>query len=137
MRPAPLPYVDEHAIDVAVPRDQAWVALRRWVADALLTHGDGALLRLLGTDPPAGFAIAAATPPQRLELVGRHRFARYMLAFELTDAGAGTTLVCARTFADFPGVHGRAYRALVIGTGAHVVATRHLLRSIRRCALDS
>jgi hypothetical protein len=132
----PLPYVDEHAIEVAVPRDQAWAALRRYVADSLLTSGGGAFRRLLGTDPPPGFEIAAATPPQRLELAGRHRFARYILAFELADAAAGTTRVYARTFADFPGVHGRTYRALVIGTGLHIVATRRILRSIRRCALN-
>lgn len=99
MSAARLPYVDERAIEVAVPRDQEWVALRRYVAESLLTTGGGPLRPLLGTDPHAGFEIAAATPARRLELVGRHRFARYMLAFDLTDAAAGSMRVCSRTSA--------------------------------------
>jgi hypothetical protein len=35
----------------------------------------------------------------------------------------------------FPGLHGRLYRLLVIGSGGHGVATRHILRSISRKAL--
>jgi hypothetical protein len=42
---ARLPYVDERAIEVAVPRDQEWVALRRYVAESLLTTGGGPLRR--------------------------------------------------------------------------------------------
>ena len=98
MSPPQLPYVDEHAIEVAVPRDRAWEALRRYVADSLLASGGGAFRWLLATDRPAGFAIAAATPPERLQLAGRHRFSRYMLAFELSDAAAGTTRVSATRF---------------------------------------
>jgi len=60
-----------------------------------------------------------------------------MLAFEVSDASDGATQLSAQTYAEFPGVRGRAYRALVIGTRAHVVATHHILRSIRRLALVS
>lgn len=130
-------YVDEHAIEIAVPRDQAWIKLRGYLADSLLASDGGALRRLLGTEPPAGFEITAATPPRRLELRGRHRYARYMLAFELTEIAEGTTRLHARTFADFPGVRGRIYRAIVIGTGLHIAATQRILRSIRRFALNS
>jgi hypothetical protein len=129
-----LPYVDEHAVEVAVPRERAWTAVRD-VAERL-SSGRGGLPRLLlGTDPPAGFAVAEAVAPSRVALEGRHRFSRYALAFELDDAGEGTTRVRARTYAAFPGPHGRAYRALVIGTRLHVVATRRLLATIRRRAL--
>jgi hypothetical protein len=38
----------------------------------------------------------------------------------------------AKTYAEFPGLRGRIYRALVIGTGAHVLATNHMLRAIQR-----
>jgi hypothetical protein len=91
---------------------------------------------LLGTDPAPGFAVAATLPGERLELAGRHRFARYVLAFELRDGPPGITRLAAQSFAEFPGLHGRAYRALVIGTRLHVVATRRLLREIRRSVLQ-
>jgi hypothetical protein len=70
-----------------------------------------------------------------LGLSGRHRFSRYLLVFQLADAGDGTTAVSARTFADFPGVHGRVYQTLVIGSRAHVLAVRSMLRSIGRSSL--
>lgn len=82
-------------------------------------------------------ALAERVPPDRLTLVGRHRFARYQLAFDLTDAAEGTTHLRATTHAEFPGLRGRAYRALVIGTRAHLVATTRILRAIRRRALRS
>ena len=52
-------------------------------------------------------------PHTRLELRGRHRFARYVLVFHLDETGADTTHLRARTYAEFPGLRGRAYRALV------------------------
>jgi hypothetical protein len=74
-------------------------------------------------------------PASRLALAGRHRFSRYRLTFELTDDGEGTTQLRARTYALFPGVGGQVYRVLIIGSRAHVVATRHMLRSVRRLSL--
>ncbi|WP_157592243.1 hypothetical protein [Solirubrobacter soli] len=76
------------------------------------------ILAAPGSAPPV-----AAQHPGRLELRGRHRFARYALVF-LIDGGR----VRAQTYAAFPGVEGRAYRALVIGSGAHRVVTKRLLR---------
>ena len=73
---------------------------------------------------------------ERLTLVRRHRFARYMLTFELADVTERSTQVRAQSYAAFPGVRGRVYRTLVIGTRAHVVATNHVLRSVRRLAMD-
>lgn len=95
---------------------------------------DGLLTRVLGAEPRAGFEIAERASPDRLALVGRHRFAHYQLAFDLTEAAGGTTHLRATTHAEFPGVRGRIYRALVIGTRLHVVATTRILRAIRRCA---
>ena len=129
-----LPFLDEHAIDIAVGPERAWTAVRA-VADRLAGAGRGLPRRLLGTDPPAGFAVVEASPPHRLELAGRHRFARYVLAFELDAAGAAATRVRARTYAAFPGPQGRVYRTLVIGTRLHVLATRQLLGDVRRRAL--
>ena len=131
-----LPYIDEHALEIAIPRERAWRALMAYAQERLLTDG-GPFHRLLGTDPPGGFEVDTAAPPDRLELTGRHRFSRYVLAFELDDAGPGATRLSARSFAEFPGLHGRAYRALVIGTRVHVVATRGMLRAVRRRALQT
>lgn len=47
--------------------------------------------------------------------------------------GAGTSRR-AVTYARFAGLHGRIYRALVIGSGGHALATRRMLRSIKRVA---
>ncbi len=73
---------------------------------------------------------------ERLTLVGRHRFARYLLTFELTDVSQRSTQLRAQSYAAFPGVRGRVYRTLVVGSRAHVVATNHVLRSVRRLAMD-
>ena len=130
-----LPYVDEHRTHIAAPKDVVWDALRRYV-DSLLRERRGSWLGLLlGTEPRAGFEIVHAVTGRQLAMAGRHRFSQYRLEFDLSDIPNGETLLGARTYAAFPGVHGRAYRALVIGSRAHVIATRHILRSVqRRCA---
>lgn len=132
-----LPYVDEHRITIAAPRTQVWSGLRRYVDSVLAATERSTLARLLGTEPRAGFQIASALPPSQLDLTGRHRFSCYRLVFELADAPGGQTMVTARTHASFPGPHGRVYRALVIGTRAHVVATNGILRGIRRASLST
>jgi hypothetical protein len=132
-----LPYVDEHAITIAAPREHVWSALQHYAATSLRIHEDNPIARLLGTEPRAGFEVEESAPTQSLTLVGRHRFSRYMLKFELTDAGQGATQLRAQTYAQFPGFRGQVYRALVIGSRAHVVATNHVLRSVRRLSLES
>jgi hypothetical protein len=126
-----LPYIDEHVVRVDAPRELVWAALQRYTTSLLRNGERNPLLVLLGPEPRAGFAIAEGVEPRRIILVGRHRFSRYRLVFELTDAPGDGTLVRARSYAAFPGLHGRAYRALVIGTRLHVVATNHMLRAIR------
>lgn len=121
-----LPYIDEHAITIEANRDDTWAAL----------------LRVLCRDPrdpstvPLGFALDEARPPVRFALKGRHPFAVYRWVFEL-DAldGPARTRLRAATWAAFPGVHGKAYRALVIGTGGHRIAVRWKLRRIAAAAL--
>lgn len=123
-----LPYIDEHAITIDANRDDTWAAL----------------LRVMCRDPqdpstvPFGFALDEARPPARFALKGRHWFAVYRWVFEL-DAldGAARTRLRAATWADFPGVHGRAYRALVIGTGGHRVVVRHTLKRVAAAVLDA
>jgi hypothetical protein len=84
-----------------------------------------------------GFVVEQACPPSRLALRGRHRFSRYALVFELEDRGPDGTRVRARTWGAFPGVHGRSYRALVVGSGAHRIVVRRLLRRIERRACSA
>ncbi|MFZ1154733.1 MAG: hypothetical protein WAN93_07510 [Solirubrobacteraceae bacterium] len=143
-----LPYIDEHSIVVAASREQVWGALGRTLrkdlsrtAPAPLTgllrlvpavsHGDW-----LGTpssgDTLPGFVVAEVHAPERLALRGRHRFSRYALLFELEATSAASCTLRARTWAEFPGLTGSAYRALVIGTRGHRLVVRRLLRNVSR-----
>jgi hypothetical protein len=132
-----LPYIDEHAMDVNAPRDRVWIALTRTLRRQL--DGGSGVARLLGCDPAEGtarfdgtvgqalpgFRVVAAEPERRLELRGQHHFSRYQLTFVLDDGR-----LRAQTHAIFPGLHGRLYRAAVIGSRGHRVVTRRLLRQI-------
>ncbi len=53
----------------------------------------------------------------------------YKLIFLLSDADGGTR-VAAQTWAAFPGLKGRIYRALVIGSGGHRIVVRRMLKRI-------
>jgi len=140
-----LSYIDEHSIPVRATPEHTWAAL---VAVGRAIRGPtGPLGKLMGLQPARGsgdwrgsveagatlpgFVVDQARPPARLTLRGRHHFSRYALEFELEDRGSEGTRVRARTWASFRGIHGRSYRALVIGTGAHGVVVRRLLRSIQ------
>ena len=131
--PSTLPFVDEHTIAVDAPCEVAWGALERYAAAACAAE-HRLLTRLLGAEPRSGFAIVEREPLRRLTLAGRHRFARYRLAFALVDGGT-TTELSAATYAAFPGVRARAYRGIVISSGAHAVVTKRMLHSIRRLAV--
>ena len=119
-----LPYIDEHAITVDADREKTW----------------SALLRVMCRDPRdpstvlTGFALDEARAPERFALKGRHPIADYRWVFELDNAAAGTRVRSA-TWAAFPGIHGKVYRALVIGTGGHRVAVRRMLKRIAAQAL--
>jgi len=128
--------VDVHTVTIPASREAAWAGLERYVAGLLRGVERNPLAKLLGLEPRAGFERSVSRPPECLDLTGRHRFARYLLEFELTDGPAGSTSLHAHSYAEFPGVHGRVYRALVIGTRAHVVATNHMLRSVRRRSIE-
>jgi hypothetical protein len=121
-----LPYIDEHAITVDANRAETW----------------SALLRVMCRDPhdpagvPIGFVLDEAREPERFALKGRHLFAIYRWVFALDADTAGRTRVRATTWAAFPGVHGKIYRALVIGSGGHRVVTRATLKRIAAAALS-
>jgi hypothetical protein len=130
-----LPYVDEHAITIAAPRARVWSALHRYTVTSLRIPEGSPIARLLGTQPRAGFEVLDSAPAQSLTLAGPHRFTRYMLTFELTDAAEAATHPRSQTCALFPRARGQAYRTLVIGTRAHTAATIHILRSARWLSL--
>jgi hypothetical protein len=115
-----LPYIDEHAIRVDADSTETW----------------SALLRTMCRDPndpatvPIGFVLDEAMAPRRLALKGRHPFSVYKLVFELDADAPERTRLRALTWADFPGLHGKVYRTLVIGTGAHRIAVRRMLKRI-------
>jgi hypothetical protein len=138
-----LPHIDERSVEVEAGRERVWQALvtsmprsspgAGHVAAALgcrdrTVHGD---LERPGSTI-VGFHVEQADPPARLALAGRHRFSRYALTFAIDDLGDGRSRLRAITDAAFPGLAGRAYRTLVIGTRAHVVATRSMLAGVKR-----
>jgi len=115
-----LPYIDEYAIPVSADRAATWAAvLRVMCRDA---HDPATV--------PFGFALDEATAPERFALKGRHWFASYRLVFILTGLPDGSTRLAAQTWAAFPGIKGRIYRAMVIGSGGHRVAVRRMLNRI-------
>lgn len=145
-----LPYIDEHRIRVGAAPEDGWAAL----LSVLRTQLDGArgvpVKRLLGLTPAErrgdwsgtlhvgdslpGFSVVEIHEPLRLALRGQHRFSRYALVFELDSTGVADCTLRAQSWATFPGLAGRAYRAMVIGTGGHRVVVRRLLRTIAKSA---
>ena len=143
-----LPYVDEHHVDVAAAPERVWSALEAVLGAARPAAGTASRLLgcrdtdlsgpgpgVVGSTVP-GFRVALAQRPSELVLEGRHRFSRYALGFRLEARGAGGSRLRAQTRAAFPGLAGRAYRALVIGSRGHVVAVRRLLRTVADRAED-
>ncbi len=141
-----LPYVDEHYVDVSATDGQTWEALLATLPHAFDTGFARRVAPLVGAahtrargDPGAigsslpGFLVARAVAPSVLALLGQHRYSRYALVFRIERTAWGSR-IRAETRAEFPGVGGRAYRALVIGTRGHVVVLRRLLRAVKRRA---
>jgi hypothetical protein len=137
---ADLPYVDEHSIVIAATPDAGWEALLRVVEGSFASGASAKGARLLGcedTDSSGarplsagstlpGFHVETARSAEELALVGSHRFSAYALIFRLDRQGDGKTTLRAETRATFPGLKGRAYRAMVIGTRMHVLVTRRI-----------
>jgi uncharacterized protein YndB with AHSA1/START domain len=141
-----LPFIDEHSVRVNAAPEDVWRSLARWVGRRPRRIASG-YVRVVGGQPSRatgrapqpgatmpGFAVAAAEPGSRLLLTGRHRFSDYALEFTLTPEAEGRTRLAALTYARFPGLPGRAYRALVIGSRGHALLVNALLRDIARRA---
>jgi hypothetical protein len=145
---APLPFIDEHTVIVDADATSVWPALTRVVDRSFSGTGKTLFARVLGcadlsssdrgTLAPGatrpGFRVRAALPGRELSLEGKHRFSRYALNFHIEELGDDRTRVSAETRAEFPGLHGRGYRALIIGTGGHVLVVHHMLAAVKRVA---
>ncbi|GHH21276.1 hypothetical protein [Streptomyces lanatus] len=113
-----LPFVDEHTTLVEANTDAVW-------------HELGALMT-----GSRGFRVAVSIPGKELAYVGRHPFSTYALLFHLDKTPRGRTRLRAETRARFPGRAGTVYRGLVIGTGAHALVVRHMLKKVRKNAVQ-
>ncbi len=143
-----LPHVDEHSVEIEADQDVVWEAL---VATVPRVFGGRLTPRMAGMlgcteqehkgDPGKigstipGFVVARAVGPAMLALEGEHRYSRYALIFCIDRRRGGESCrLRAETRAEFPGAKGRAYRRLVIGSRGHVVATRRVLKAVKRRA---
>ena len=142
-----LPFVDQLSVDIAASPGAVWEALIEATGEFTSRPGGSHAARALGcvyterTGEPGrigstipGFVVARAVHPAVLALMGEHRFSRYALILTVTETSADVVRLGAETRAEFPGPSGTAYRALVIGSRGHVLATKSFLRSVRRRA---
>jgi hypothetical protein len=145
---ATLPHIDEHAIAIEADAQAIWSALTKTVEDSFAGAGQALITRALGCADCAnggrrplaqgstlpGFRVSAAVPEGELSLEGHHRFSRYSLRFHIDELDRDRFRVRAETRAAFPGAFGRGYRALVIGSGGHVLVVRGMLAAVKRRA---
>src|SRR3954454_16949869 len=97
-----LPFVDEHAIDIAADSEAVWTALVG--RDGFFASTPGSIFaRAVGCTDTApagprpltegssmvGFHVVSAAPRSELVLAGRHRFSDYALIFRIDDIGGG------------------------------------------------
>jgi len=142
-----LPFIDEHSVAVAAPAEVVWDALVATLPSFTTARGGAKVADLLDCTPAEragapgrigstipGFMVTRSIRPAVLALMGQHRFSCYALVFRISETPLGPVLLSAETRAEFPGRSGRYYRAAVIGTRGHVLATAGLLRAIRRRA---
>ncbi|HST84395.1 MAG TPA: hypothetical protein VLL08_21840 [Kineosporiaceae bacterium] len=138
------PYLDEHAVVIAADVDDVWRALLETLdrnfsralsaryawAIRCADHAAAGPRPLTEGSTIPGFRVATAIPGSELVLAGKHYFSDYELIFRLAAINPGQSRLVAESWAAFPGLPGRAYRLLVVGTGGHVVAVRRLLSAI-------
>ncbi|HRV60377.1 MAG TPA: hypothetical protein P5138_07075 [Solirubrobacterales bacterium] len=143
--PGGLPFIDEHSVEIEAEIQTVWDSLIRSFGSA--TGGGLFALygRAIGVEPlnrngvldeigstQIGFRVSEAFAPELLVLRGRHRFSNYSLTWRLAPGDHAATRLSAITHAEFPGIQGRIYKALVIDSGTHGRVTRRMLSSIAR-----
>jgi hypothetical protein len=132
-----LPFIDEHSVAVAAPTETTFDAAEQ-IMPRLAARGPSSVYaRLVGCDGGRPFHVASFERPGLLVLRGRHHFSNYELALSIVRDGDSSSTIRAATRASFPGLAGSVYRAAVIGTGAHRIATNRLLAAIKGRAEQS
>jgi hypothetical protein len=145
-----LPCIDEHEISVNVPASVAWTALVA-VFGRLTTRPTSRIFakavrcrpnRAIGTavtvgEALPGFLVARCEVPKEWALEGEHLFSRYAVTFQIASVDSEHCRVAAQSSAEFPGLHGKIYRTIVIGSGGHAIGVRRILRSIKTKAEHS
>jgi hypothetical protein len=144
-----LPLIDEHSMTIDRGTNDVWRALLATVGSTFAHKPAAIYARIVGCEDRAasgprplaegstfpGFHVTRLDVGHELALRGRHRFSSYALTFRLDELAAGRTRLRAESRAEFPGVGGALYRAVVVGTRGHVLAVRRLLSSVRaNCA---
>ena len=141
-----LPFIDEHAIDVARPAEVTWDAVVETFGRRLDGRAVALGATLLGCEPAGkssldgsmgstvpGFRVTASERPDLLVLQGRHRFSRYAIVVRVDSTPTGSRCRL-ESRGEFPGPLGRLYRLAVIRSGGQVLAVRSQLRSVRSTA---
>jgi hypothetical protein len=143
-----LPFIDEHSIEIEASPEAAWDAVARMIEASFTGAGTSGFARIVGcADVEAkgprplapgatfpGFHVVSADTPHELALAGSHHFSDYALILRVDDVRVGRVRVRAETRAVFPGLQGSLYRALVLGTGMHVLVTRRVLGAVKHSA---
>ncbi|HEY7934810.1 MAG TPA: hypothetical protein VID48_13395 [Solirubrobacteraceae bacterium] len=143
-----LPFIDAHDVLVENSPAVVWEELLNVVNAGFGRSVNAVVASLLGCDPASasggdlsmvgatlpGFRVAGSYPQQRLELEGRHRFSSYKLVFVIEPLAELRCRLRAETWAVFPGIAGRIYGTLVVGSRGHVLVVRSLLAGVRRRA---
>ena len=139
-----LPYLDEHSTVIAATVDDVWLALVEtldrtfsgapvaryaWAVRCAEQAATGPRPLTDGSTIP-GFRVASATPSSKLILAGQHRFSTYELIFRLEPVDPDQSRLRAESRATFPGLAGRVYRLLAVGTGGHVFGVKRLLSRV-------
>ena len=142
--PTDLPFIDEFDVTIQASAPAVYEAVTRHLGRVFGTRGTRFAAVLLGCAhrgasyalPPVvgqetnGFVVAEVKEPHRLALEGRHRFASYRLSFSVDPLAENRVQLRAKTHAYFPRLHGRIYRALVIGSGGHEIVVRRMLAAV-------
>jgi hypothetical protein len=140
-----LPHIDEHETAIAANVGDVWPVLIEAVDRAFSRAGMARYARIVGSaDRTAsgprplaegstipGFRVVAADPEAELVLEGRNCFSSYDLTFRLEQVTAGRSRLRAESRGAFPGLAGRVYQLLVIGTGGHAAVVRRFLSAVK------
>ncbi|MCS4538121.1 MAG: hypothetical protein HYY67_04600 [Thaumarchaeota archaeon] len=139
-----MPFIDEHSVIVLAPPTRVWenlvgviVSFFSVSSDVIARAMDASPRHLRGSFPLegssiVGFRVSISRPPEELVLEGRHRFSTYLLRFLMDNLPNGSSSLRAQSYAVFPGLSGSVYRMLVIGTRAHILAVKYLLKTVKK-----